>query len=72
MARSTDPGAHDEIAGIEADRQSDRDRSIAHRPDAAIESGDLHGSVHADPRTLRDAAGIARARLQSRAASAST
>jgi excinuclease ABC subunit A len=42
-----------------ARRQSDRDRSVANRPHAAIESGDLHGLVHAAARALRDAAGVA-------------
>ena len=46
------------------DRQGDRDRSVADRADAALESGDLYGAFHADPRFVRDAAGIARARLQ--------
>ena len=49
-----------------ADRQSDRDRSGAHRPHAALESGHLHAGVHADSRSVRHAAGIARARLQAR------
>ena len=61
-----EPGAHDSIAGTRAHRQSHRDRPVAHRPHAALESGDLHRRVHADPRSLRDAAGIARARLQAR------
>ena len=71
-ARATEPGAHDAIAGMRAHRQGDRDRPGADRAHAAVESRHLHRPVHADPRSVRDAAGIARARLQSRADSAST
>ena len=58
-----EPGAHKTIRGCGPHRQSDRDRSVADRPHAAIESGDLHRTVHADSRALCDAARIARARL---------
>ena len=58
------PGAHRAILGDRAHRQSGADRSGADRADAALESRDVHGRLRADPRALRDAAGIARARLQ--------
>ena len=63
-------GSHDEPGRARADRghgahrQSDPHRPIAHRPHAALESRHLHRAVHAHPRSLRHAAGIARARLQ--------
>ena len=49
-----------------AHRQGDRDRPGADRTNAAVESGDVHGSVHAHSRSVRDAPGIARTRLQAR------
>ena len=58
-----EPGEHDSIEGIGTDRQSGRDRSVAHRPHAAVESGDLHRAFLADSRPLCHAAGIARTRL---------
>ena len=73
LYRATDePGAAHRHRGHRARRQGHPDRSVAHRPHAAIESGDLHGPVHVHPRAVRDAARIARARLQGRAASRST
>ena len=50
--------------GHRAHRQGDRDRSVADRPDAAIESGDLHRPVHVHPRSVRDDARGEGARLQ--------
>ena len=55
-----------------AHRQGDRDRSVADRPHAAIEPGDLHRPVHVHPRSVRDDAGGARRAASSRAASRST
>ena len=49
-----------------ADRQGDRDRSVADRPHAAIEPGDLHRPVHVHPRSVRDDARSEGARLQAR------
>ncbi len=48
-------------------RQGDQRRPVADRPDAALEPGDLHRPLHADPRALRRSAGGARARLRARA-----
>jgi excinuclease ABC subunit A len=47
-------------------RPGDRDRPEPDRPHAALQSGDLHRAVRADPRDLRRGAGIARARLRGR------
>src|SRR5947207_11292814 len=47
-----------------ASRQGNRHRPIADRAHAALQSGDLHGGVHADARMVRRPAGIARARLR--------
>ncbi len=67
LYRSMDPpGAHKSVTRHRAHRQSHRDRSGADRPHATIESGDVHGRLRSDSRTLRDAARIARARLQTR------
>ena len=63
-ARPTSPGAHDRDRRHRPRRQGHPDRSVADRPDAAVESGDLHRAVHVHPRAVRDAAGGARARLQ--------
>ena len=38
-------GRHDELTGLEADRQGDRHRSEADRPHAALEPGDVHQGV---------------------------
>ena len=45
-------------------RQSDSHRSIADWAHAALESRNLYRSIHGDSRSLRDAARVARARLQ--------
>ena len=45
-------------------RQGDSHRSIADRAHAALESRNLYRSIHGDSRSLRDAARVARARLQ--------
>ena len=47
-----------------AHRQGDRDRSIADRPDAAFEPGDLHRAVHVHSRSVRDDARREGPRLQ--------
>ena len=59
-----EPGAHDRDRRHRAHRQGDRDRSVADRPDAAIESGDLHRPLHVHPRSVRDDARRQGARLQ--------
>ena len=51
-------------SGHRAHRQSDRDRSSADWAHAALESGHLYGRVRAHSRAIRDAAGIARARVR--------
>ena len=48
-------------------RQGDQRRPEPDRPDAALESGHVHGTVHADPRALRAGEVGARARLWARA-----
>ena len=53
-------------------RQGDQRRPEPDRPHAALEPGDLHRPLHADPRPLRRHARRARARLRRRAASRST
>ncbi len=50
--------------GHRPDRQSNRDRPVADRPQPAVESGNLHGRVRSDSRSIRHAARIARAGLQ--------
>ena len=51
------PGAHDRITGLEhIDKVIDIDQS-PDRPHAALQPGDVHGPVHADPRAVRRAAG---------------
>ena len=42
-------GAARSHRGLERDRQGDRHRPVADRPHAALESGDLHRRLHADP-----------------------
>ena len=49
--------------GDRAARQGHRDRSVADRPDPAIQSGDLHRSLHVHPRSVRDDAGSQDPRL---------
>ena len=51
------PGAH---------RQDHRHRPVADRPHAALEPGDLHRRLHADPRMVRRPARIQSARLRAR------
>ena len=53
-------------------RQGDPDRSVADRPHAALEPGDLHGPLHLHPRAVRDAAGSQGARASGPDASPST
>ena len=55
-----------------AHRQGDRDRSVADRPHAALEPGDLHRALHVHPRSVRDDARRARRAASGRAASRST
>ena len=45
-------------------RQGDQRRPESDRPHAAVESGDVHRTVHADSRTVRAGEGGARARLR--------
>ncbi len=59
-------GAHAD-RGAGPDRQGDRHRPEPDRPDAAVQSGHLHGTVHADPRAVHPAAGCQDARLRARA-----
>ena len=47
-----------------AHRQGHPDRPVADRPDAAQQPGHLHRAVHVHPRSVRDAARVAAARLQ--------
>ena len=47
-------------------------RPVADRPQQPLESGDLHRLLRHDPRSLHAGAALGRARLQSRAGSAST
>ena len=58
------PGAHDAARGPGASRQGHRHRPVADRPHAALEPGDLHRRLHADPRLVRRAAGVEGARLR--------
>ena len=53
--------------GPGAPGQGHRHRPVADRSDAALEPGDVHRAVHADPRAVRPGAGGARARLPARA-----
>ena len=45
-------------------RQGDRHRPVADRPHAALQPGDLHRRLHADPRMVRRPAGSESARLR--------
>ena len=63
-AAPTEPAPHDDDRGPRALRQGDQRRPEPDRPHAALESGDVHGPVHADPRAVRAGAGVARARLR--------
>ena len=53
-------GAYDKLVGRRARRQDRRDRPEPDRPDAALEPGDVHGPVRADPGALRRRPGGAR------------
>ncbi len=59
-----EPGAHDAIEGIENIDKVIRIDQAPDRPHAALQSRHLHRAVHAHPRPVCHAAGIARARLQ--------
>ena len=50
--------------GHQSHRQGHRDRPVADRPDAAVESVDLHRHVHLHPRAVRDDARGEGARVQ--------
>ena len=64
---TTEPAPFREMHGPRVLRQGDQRRPEPDRPHAAIESGDVHGALHADPRALRAGEGGARTRLRSRA-----
>ena len=51
-----EPGEYNAIEGLEHVDKVHRDRPVAHRPHAALEPGDVYGSVYADSRAVRDAA----------------
>ena len=61
-----DPGEHDALEGVDGGRQGHRDRPVAHRPDAALQPGDVRRTLHAHPRALRGRARGADARLRPR------
>ncbi len=68
--RSTAPAtspARTADRGRRPDRQGHRDRPVADRPYAALESGHLHRALYVHPRSLRDGARGQGARLQARA-----
>ena len=69
---SEGPAPHDRHRRARAPRQGDRHRPVADRPHAALQPGDLHRRVHADPRMVRRPARGQGARLRARAASRST
>jgi hypothetical protein len=50
--------------GARAFRQGHQRRPESDRPHAALQPGDVHGTVHADPRAVRASEGSARARLR--------
>ena len=52
--------------GAGASRQDHRHRPVADRPHAALEPGDLHRRLHADPRMVRRPARSQGARLRAR------
>ncbi len=69
---SAEPAPHGEIHGLEFfDKVISVDQS-ADRPHPALQPGDLHRAVHADPRTVRRRAGSAHARLRAGPLLAST
>ncbi len=57
------PGEHKSLTGIENIDKVIRIDQSPNRPDAALESGDLHRCLHADSRTVCDASRSARTRL---------
>ena len=60
------PAPHERIEGLEHVRQGHRHRPVADRPHAALEPGDLHRRLPADPRLVRRPAGVQGARLRPR------
>ena len=62
---TTEPAPYDDMHGHRVLRQGDQRRPEPDRPHAALESGDLHRALHADPRAVRAGQGGARARLRS-------
>ena len=69
---AADAGALRDDRGARVPRQGHRHRPVADRADAAVQPGDLHRRVRADPRLVRRAAGVQGARLQAGAVLAST
>ena len=67
-----DPGRARAHHGARAHRQGHRHRPEPDRPHAALQPGDVHRAVHADPRAVRRAARGEDPRLRARAASRST
>ena len=59
-----EPGEYAEDHGLREYRQGDPNRSVADWKDSAVESGDVYRRVYGDTRSLCDAAGVARARIQ--------
>ena len=70
--RARAPGRARQDRGPGAPRQGDRHRPVADRAHAAVQSGDLHGRLHADPRVVRRACPRPRRAAISRGASRST
>ena len=60
------PAPHDGARRLEHLDKVDRHRPVADRPHAALQPGDLHRRLHADPRLVRPAARSQGARLQAR------
>ena len=60
------PGRARPHRGAGVPRQGDRHRPVADRAHAALQPGDLHRRLHADPRLVRRAAGGEGARLPAR------
>ncbi len=63
-ARCEHPAPHDAHRGPGAPRQGHRHRPVADRPHAALQPGDLHRRLHADPRMVRRPARGQGARLR--------
>ncbi len=53
MGARENPGRSRPDRRLRAYRQGDRYRPVADRPHAALEPGDIHRSLHADPRLVR-------------------